>query len=327
MKPKRVAEVLENLFSTRWPPFLWGPPGVGKSSVVRAVAAKLNLSLIDLRASLLDPTDLRGIPTVEGGNARWCPPDFLPRGTNTSGILFLDELNVAPPLVQASLYQLTLDRRIGEYQLPDGWRIAAAGNRAEDGSVTFRMPAALANRFVHIEFEADFEDWRNWAVGKDIHPWVVSFLSLRKELLLSLTKTERGFPTPRSWEMVSDILKTVGNHRTAQDILVGTIGEAAAIEFSGFCDRAISEKAILKILADPENASLPDKLGDLYAVVSYVTFSAKSPGVLEAAGTLLNRLKPEMAVLLLRNLIQKEPRFALQKKTADFMRRHKDLIR
>lgn len=327
MKPQRVAEVLESLFSTRWPPFLWGPPGVGKSSVVRAVAAKLGLPLIDLRASLLDPTDLRGIPTVEGGQARWCSPEFLPRGDGSSGILFLDELNAAPPLVQASLYQLTLDRRIGEYQLPDGWRIAAAGNRSEDGAVTFRMPSALANRFVHLEFEADFEDWRGWAVDHDIHPWVVGFLSVRKELLCSTQKAERGFPTPRSWEMASDVLKTVGNHRNAQDILVGTIGEAAAVEFGGYCDRAISEGAILKILKDPETAALPDTLGDLYALISYITFSARVAGVLEAAAFLLHRVKPEMAVLLLRNLLQKEPKFALQKRTAEFMRRHKDLIR
>ena len=170
MKPTRVQEVLDNILKTRWSAFVWGPPGVGKSSIVREIADSKNWKLLDVRASLLDPTDLRGIPAIEDGKAKWCPPAFLPSG-NSKGILFFDELNAAPPLVQASLYQLTLDRRIGEYTLPDGWRIIAAGNRAEDASVTFRMPAALANRFIHLDYEVDFDDWRAWAIREKVFPW------------------------------------------------------------------------------------------------------------------------------------------------------------
>src|SRR5690349_20035546 len=176
MKPSRVLDVLSRLFETPWPVFLWGPPGVGKSSIVRQSALARGVPLIDVRASLLDPTDLRGIPAVVDGRAVWCPPSFLPGPDDPPGVLFFDELNAAPPLVQASLYQLTLDRRVGEYVLPPGWWMLAAGNRAEDRSVTFRMPAALANRFIHLDFEADFEDWRAWAGGAGINPLVVGFL-------------------------------------------------------------------------------------------------------------------------------------------------------
>src|SRR5205823_4197173 len=159
--------------------------------------------------------------------AIWCPPSFLPQPGQKPGLLFFDELNAAPPLVQASLYQLILDRRIGEYVLPPGWRIIAAGNRAEDASVTFRMPAALANRFVHIEYEIDFEDWRTWAVGAGIHPLVIGFISTRRELLFNMKTPERGFPTPRSWEILSDTLKAFGTARDAQDIFLGIVGEGA----------------------------------------------------------------------------------------------------
>ena len=174
MKPSRSAVVMKRLLATRWPVFLWGPPGAGKSSVVRQVAADEGLPVVDIRASLLDPTDLRGIPAVENGKAIWCPPSFLPTVKDgPGGVLFFDELSAAPPLVQASLYQLVLDRRVGEYVLPDGWRIIAAGNRQEDKSIVFRMPAALANRFVHLDFEVDYDDWRTWAVGRGIHPLVI----------------------------------------------------------------------------------------------------------------------------------------------------------
>ena len=325
MKPTRVQEVLEDIIETRWPAFIWGPPGVGKSSIVGQLAENKKRKLLDIRASLLDPTDLRGIPTIDNGNARWCPPSFLPQD-DSEGILFFDELNAAPPLVQASLYQLTLDRRVGEYKLPDGWRIIAAGNRAEDASVTFRMPAALANRFVHIDYEVDFEDWRNWAIKNKILPLVMGFLSTRKELLFDMSQTDRGFPTPRSWEMVSDVLKKMGGSKDAQDVILGIIGEGAAVEFMGYCDSAISEETIKKIMADPEKASLPKKLADQYALISYVTGMANNKKSLDAAAVLLNRLKPELAVLLLRNILQVQPRFMVNKGVKKFMADHKELV-
>ena len=145
MKASRLTTVLENLLDQPWAAFIWGAPGIGKSSIVRQIAERRRMPLIDIRASLLDPTDLRGIPMIQDGTAVWCPPSFLPKKSDKPGILFLDEINAAPPLVQAALYQLILDRRVGEYELPEGWRIIAAGNRREDKAVTFRLSSALAN--------------------------------------------------------------------------------------------------------------------------------------------------------------------------------------
>lgn len=327
MKPSRVYEVAKSLLATRWSAFIWGPPGVGKSSIVKEVARDTKKELIDIRASLLDPTDLRGIPTIKDDIAYWCPPSFLPSDPDSRGIIFFDELNAAPPLVQASLYQLTLDGRIGEYVLPKGWRIIAAGNRAQDHSITFKMPAALANRFIHLDYEVDFEDWRKWAIGQDINPLVVSFLSLRQELLFKMEKTDRGFPTPRSWEMVSDILSTSeGNAVDNQDVLIGTIGEGATVEFVGFCQEALSLEAVKEILKSPDMAMLPQKLGDQYALISFISSMAKDSKILDAAGVILNRLSPELGVLLMRNLIQKFPKFASHKGALKFISTHKELI-
>jgi MoxR-like ATPase len=181
MKPSRVYEVLSQLIVNNWPVFIWGPPGVGKSSIVAQLAKEKGLELFDIRASLLDPTDLRGIPHVDNGIARWAPPSFLPHEKNSNGLLFFDELNAAPPLVQASLYQLTLDRRVGEYELPEGWRIVAAGNRAEDSSIVYRMPAALANRFVHLDFEVNVDDWVAWALDHQVDPMVIAFIRTRHD--------------------------------------------------------------------------------------------------------------------------------------------------
>jgi hypothetical protein len=326
LKPTRILDILDRLLKTRWPVFLWGPPGVGKSSVVRLAASRRGLNLIDIRASLLDPTDLRGIPAVERGRAVWCPPSFLPRDDDPPGLLFFDELNAAPPLVQASLYQLTLDRRVGEYALPDGWRIIAAGNRAEDRSVTFRLPAALANRFIHLDFEADFEDWRAWATTNAIHPLVVGFLGTRRNLLLDMQPTEQGFPTPRAWQMVSDALGAIGRPRDAADVVLGIVGEAAAIEFLGYCEQAISEEAIRAILDDPEDAPLPTTLGDQYALLAYIASNTRDRPTVEAAAKLLRRLSTELAVLLIRDLLRADPMFSRHPAYRDFVGKHAGVL-
>src|SRR5262249_20302995 len=326
MKPSRILEVIDSLFETRWPVFLWGPPGAGKSSIVRLAAERRELPLLDVRASLLDPTDLRGIPAVVDGRAVWCPPSFLPAPDAPPGLLFFDELNAAPALVQASLYQLTLDRRVGEYELPPGWRIVAAGNRAEDQSVTFRMPTALANRFIHLDFEADFEDWRAWAGPAGVHPLVVGFLGTRRELLLDMQHTERGFASPRSRVMRSHALKALGRPQEAADVVLGIVGEGASAEFLCYCAQPLSEEAIRAILAAPARAELPDNLGDQYALIAYVTAGAHDPEVMRAAAVLVGRLSPELAVLLVRDLLRIDPTFSRQRAYKDFIARHAELL-
>ncbi|NBX37713.1 MAG: MoxR family ATPase, partial [Planctomycetes bacterium] len=303
MKPSRVADVVHSLIATRWPVFVWGPPGCGKSSLVRGVAASAGMPVIDIRASLLDPTDLRGIPAVADGRAVWCPPSFLPRPGDPAGILFFDELNAAPPLVQASLYQLTLDRRVGEYQLPEGWAIVAAGNRAEDRSVVFRMPAALSNRFIHVDFEVDYDDWRTWAHGAGVHPTVISFLGLRRELLHDMRATDRAFPTPRSWEMASTAIKQFKSVSACIDVLIGTVGEGPAMELASHAQTAMTLEQIAAIVADPRGAEIPKGLGDLYALVSYLVQTIGEPPTQEACEVLLERIPVEMAVLLARDTL------------------------
>ena len=118
---------------------IWGPAGIGKSSIVSQVAAAHELAFVDVRLSQLAPTDLRGLPVPDGKVSRWLPPEFLPQGG--TGVLFLDELNMAPPTLQGVAQQLILDRRVGSYVLPDGWFVWAAGNRKEDRAATFDMPA------------------------------------------------------------------------------------------------------------------------------------------------------------------------------------------
>lgn len=324
MTPTRVNDLLKRLLTNTWPVFIWGPPGVGKSSLVKSVGSELELPVIDVRAPLLDPTDIRGVPSIINGEAVWSPPSFLPK--NGEGILFFDELNAAPPLVQASLYQLTLDRSVGEYVLPVGWRIIAAGNRAKDASIVHRMPAALSNRFVHLDFEVSVDDWRAWAIKNKINPFITGFIGTRPELLFDMRSPDRGFPTPRSWHMLSDALSCMPDAKTSLDLIIGIIGEGAAIEFHGYISQALNEEAIRIIINNPETAELPTSIGDQYALVSYLAHNAHDATIRKSAGILLLRLSPELGVLLARDMIRANPRFASEKNYLQFASQHHEFI-
>lgn len=329
MRAGRLIEVLEKLLeASRWAAFIWGAPGTGKSSIVREAAAKRKLPVVDLRASLLDPTDLRGLPMVKDGRALWCPPAFLPTPEMKPGVLFLDEINAAPPLVQAAMYQLVLDRRVGEYELPAGWRILAAGNRASDRAVTFRLSSALANRFIHLTLEPDIASWSEWAFSHRVRPEVIGLLRYRSELLYTKPEEGAAFATPRSWEMASDALKAFGGIREARDVLPGIVGEGPAAELAAFAGNAAIAREIEALLKDPEGAPISKQLDHLWALVTHLASGAgDSKQGTAAIEALLFRLPAEFAVVLARDTLKVSPKFMLKPAFRRFMKENASLFK
>lgn len=307
MKPSEIVSALETLIHVQQPVFLWGAPGVGKSQVVAQVAARHGLTLVDVRAVLLDPVDLRGIPRIDAqGGAVWCPPSFLPR--SGQGVLFLDELNAAPPLVQAACYQLILDRKLGEYTLPEGWVIIAAGNRESDRAVTHRMPSALANRLVHLDFEPDLEDWLDWATQAGIDARLRAFLRFRPKLLHAFdpSRNEKAFPSPRSWEFVSRILRAGARWATLRDLFKGAVGEAAAVECLGFLELCGRMPDVDEVLADPGQTPIPEDPAVMYALCESLARRA-SDTTMPSLAVVAGRLPVEFGVLLMRDAAATDP--------------------
>jgi MoxR-like ATPase len=227
MTPADLKAFLDNLLSQNisLSTMVWGPPGIGKSSIVAQLAEKHNIDFVDVRLSQLAPTDLRGLPVAEEGVSKWYPPEFLPR--SGKGILFLDELNMAPPAMQGVAQQLILDKRVGNYIVPEGWFVWAAGNRKEDRAAVFDMPSPLANRFLHLQVEADFESFKNYALSQGIHEQIIAFLSYRPSLLHKLDPQQPAWPSPRSWVMASQL------HAVSMDI-APAIGSATSAEFNAY---------------------------------------------------------------------------------------------
>jgi hypothetical protein len=302
MRPSLASEAIEACISAKQPLFLWGPPGVGKSAITKQLAQKLKLDIIDLRLSLLDSVDLRGFPHMRESRMHFATPIFLPTDPNSSGILFLDEMNAGMPSVQAAAYQLVLDRRLGEYHLPDGWAIIAAGNRETDQGVTYTMPAPLANRFIHIEYEVQFDDWRVWAMANGVKPEVVNFMNFRPGLLNDPDFDKRAFPTPRSWEFVSRILDSGRSPIVERGLIAGAVGDGASAEFAAFLKIFRNLPNPDSILLNPKGAIVPTDLATLYALCGALAARA-SDSNFERLIEYCGRLKEEFQVLCVRDAV------------------------
>ena len=239
VSPNATKKAIARAFKKQRPIFIWGAPGIGKSDIVQQIGNDMSALVIDIRLSLWEPTDIKGIPyyAANDNTMKWAPPVELPdeklAKKHKHIILFLDEMNSAAPAVQAAAYQLILNRRVGTYKLPDNVLIVAAGNREADKGVVYRMPAPLANRFVHLEMKVDFDDWFQWAVANDIHQDVVGYLTFAKKDLYDFDpkSPSRSFATPRSWSFVSELLEDDDDENTTTDLVSGAIGEGLAVKF------------------------------------------------------------------------------------------------
>jgi SpoVK/Ycf46/Vps4 family AAA+-type ATPase len=344
MRPVELMAVLEREFASvreghHTPVMLWGPPGVGKSQMIAQVAARHRAPVIDVRLSQMEPSDLRGIPFRVGDLVEWAIPALLPAAARHGerGILFLDEITSAAPTVSAAAYQLILDRRLGEYRVPDGWAIFAAGNRQGDRGVTYSMPAPLANRFSHFAVDVHLDDWVAWAYANNIDERIIAFLRFRPELLFDFDPAHNpvAFPSPRSWEFAHRALQKFGD-RSALLLaaLQACVGPAAGIEVKAFIDN-LDNLPDIDAIVRGEQVPVPREIDLQYAVAAALVsraIRAKGGGqpaevygrILDYAGRFPSR---EMGVMLVSDMhravgqgLFEVPQFAIWAKSiADVM--------
>lgn len=246
---KQLYDFLLNVAPSR-PVFIWGPPGIGKSSIVQRFAEDLGLPCVSLLGSQLAPEDLIGVPQIIEDVSRFCPPRMIAR--KEPYCLFLDELNACSHEVQKAFYSLIHERRIGEYHLPEGSIVIGAGNRAQDSAIVKPMSSALINRMVHVGLRASSREWLDWAYEHEIHPWIVEYIQTRPDHLWAApSKTEETFSTPRSWHMLSDALKGHGDKLVPETVLLlahGCLSAHHAGQFSAFVKQIKSKFQLSAIL-------------------------------------------------------------------------------
>ena len=265
---------------------LWGQPGIGKSQAVRQIAQRVasqsgrKAHITDVRLILFNPIDLRGIPSADAKKefSVWLKPEIfkMDEGSKHFNVLLLDEITAALPSVQAAAYQLALDRSIGEHKLPDNCVVIAAGNRVTDKSVAYKMPKALSNRLMHFEVKSDFDEWKRWALQAGIDSRVIGFLSFRHDLLNTFDSADDSvaFATPRTWEMVSNILsREYASDFDCHALVCGLVGNANAHEFRAFMDDCASIPDIDDVFGGRE-CEVPTKVSSLYALCSAMVAEA-----------------------------------------------------
>lgn len=319
MRPALLMQVLEQEYlgarsGYHTPVMLWGAPGVGKSDMIRQIGQSHDTTVIDIRLSQMEPSDLRGIPFRQAEQVEWAIPSMLPDATRhgDQGVLFLDEITSAPPSVSAAAYQLILDRKLGDYQVPDGWAIFAAGNRQGDRGVTYAMPAPLANRFSHYNVDINLDDWVQWAYQADLDERLIAFLRFRPERLFDFDPAHNpmAFPSPRSWEFAHRALKKFSDQPLLlTDALQACVGASAGMELKTYID-SLDQMPDLDAILRGESTEIPKAIDLQYAVAAALVARAikvQSQADWEKAiGHILNyarRFKArEMGVMLVSDL-------------------------
>ncbi len=321
MRPAHLRTVLDKEFLSAYegmhtPVMLWGPPGVGKSEIVAQIGERHSVPVIDIRLSQMEPSDLRGIPFRSGEQVEWAIPAMLPDKVRhgVAGVLFLDEITSAVPSVSAAAYQLILDRRLGEYQVPEGWAIFAAGNRQGDRGVSYTMPAPLANRFSHYEVEVNLDDWVGWAWATGIDERIIAFLRFRPELLFDFdpAKNPVAFPSPRSWAFAHRALQKFSDQ---PNLLVGTlqacVGNTAGIELKAFIEH-MAQMPDLDAIISGEHLAVPESIDLQYAIATALVGRALKAKGADNAAEVYGRIlvytdrfpQKEMGVMLVSDLLR-----------------------
>ena len=314
----RLRDIMRRYVEIKQAAMFWGGPGVGKSYTAAAVADDLGMEYIDVRALLLDPVDLRGIPWRDENNmTRWAPPAFLPPSDSDGQFLInIEELPAAPTMVQTALFQLVQERKLGEYALPEGAALIACGNRVSDRGGSTRMPTPLTSKFVHVDVEPDAREWCRWAVENHLAPEVIFFITYRDELLTNFDPRQGGegagaaFACPRTWEFVSNVMNADGGSivkdKMRVALLRGIVGEAAAIEFSAFLDVMSELEHPKVILANPDTARIPDDPAALLALCGSISRYSQ-PDMMESVVEYANRLSPEIGQFLVNACALRDP--------------------
>jgi MoxR-like ATPase len=318
---------------------LWGSPGTGKTSVVRALGESLGWPTEVVIGSIREPADFAGLPVVIDGSVQMAPPLWARRLASAGyGLLFLDELTTAPPAVQAAMLRVVLERVVGDLPLPEGVRVVAAANPPEEAADGWQLSPPLANRLVHLDWPVEAKSVsRGIAMGFSAPPSfaghvptdsqalaargaVGAFLEVRPALVLQVPavadQASRGWPSPRSWEAVARLLAAcdaAGASEEARTLLVlGAVGEGAGIEFlSWFANMDLPDPEA--VLADPDGFDLPERSDRAFAVLTAVAAVAIGHGDADAwsaAWRVVARVAdqaPDVAALAARTLASARP--------------------
>ena len=293
---------------------IWGGVGIGKSEIPAQIAKASGVKLLDFRANLFDPVDVRGIPYLAKMKetmshfTRWAVPDVFPiaERDGSEGIFLIDELPTAPPATQNAFLQLLITREVGNYKIPDGWSIIAAGNRLTDAAAVYQMPSPVRNRLAHYELQADLGDWVEWAVSNGVDTSIISFIRYRPNLLYNFNPEDYAFPTPRSWSYVDKRLKLPNiNEESLFYGVAALVGDGAAGEYIAFRQIYTSLPDIDDLIENPHTYKKDETPAVMYALTGALAARACTEKM-ENIMKVTKKLPTEFQVITLKQSLLKD---------------------
>lgn len=315
--PDKAKKYLRICLESGVVPFIQGEPGCGKSAIVKQIAKEYQLELIDVRLSMLDQTDIHGLPHFENGKAIFSPFSIFPlENTPLSQgkegfLLFLDEMNSAPRGVMAACYKLILDRMVGEYKLHPYCFIVCAGNRMEDKAIVNNIGTAMKSRLIHITLEPNFDDWlKNVAIPDDYDSRIIAYLNMYKNKLCDFDpeRDEDTFACPRSWEFCNKIIKDRELDNNLVPLIVGTVGSGVAVEFVQFTKVFKDLPNLKEIFINPDAVDVPESAARKWAVIS-ILLSKTDGSNIENVIKYINKFDLSFKILFYRSIFIKHKNF------------------
>lgn len=314
--PRKARGMILDCFAAGLVPFLKGPPGVGKSAIIKSIAEEHNLKMIDHRLSTSEPTDLLGLPKVMDDHARFVPfKDLFPlRGMplppNKDGwMLFLDEFNSALKPTQAASYKLILDRMTGQEHLHERVVLCAAGNRESDRAIVNAISTAMQSRVVTMELEVSHQDWlEDVALKEGYDSRIIAYLSQHPSKLMDFRPdhVEHTFCCPRTWEFMNRLIqgKEVDPEKTT--LYAGTITSGIAVDFVQFTKVYKNLVNFREVLEDPENCRIPGDLSTKWATITHLMEKVEDKNF-GALATYASRFPLDFRILFFRSTLVQKP--------------------
>ena len=291
-----TVEALGLAVAARVPVLLWGAPGTGKTSAIKAMAHELGLPCETVIASIREPSDFAGLPVVADGKVIFAPPRWARNlASQERGLLFLDEISTAPPAVQAALLRVVLERVVGDLELPDGIVVVAAANPPEFAADGWDLSPPLANRFCHLDWPVEAHAFSEglttgwpapavpdlppgWdsqlAIGRGL---ISAFVSVRPQLTVWMPQdgstAGRGWPSPRSWEMAALLwtaaIVSGASEQARAALMMGAVGQGPGIELLSWASE-MDLPDPEQVLLDPDAFVIPERGDRVYAALSAI---------------------------------------------------------
>lgn len=338
-----IPTIISTMFKARRVPYFVGKPGVGKTAMVRDAAAALSVAagahyeVVEVHLASMSEVDVRGFLIPDGADSRFTKPPFWSTiDANPNGILFLDEFPQAAHEVQKAVAPLLLDRRIGDFVLPEGWHVVLAGNSTEDNAGANTLLSHVLNRLCYIKvFAPDPDKWVIWAAKQGLPPELLALAKLRPGVMFDAplpAADDTPYCTPRSVHALGDIanqypggLRAMVTEPLGMAMIAGLVGDGAAAEIAGLVRTTMKLPSFEEICKDPKGTRIPEAMDEAYAALMLCAVRAdptKHPQAMEY----VLRFQPNFALVGVVAMVNRDYAFANNASLGKWIEANRELL-